>query len=60
MKSLTKYLTFNVPERMGFENITSTIEDAVEVSGVQEGLCLVNAMQIPPSVFITHKDYGLQ
>ena len=32
MKSLTKYLTFNVPARMGFENITSTIEEAVEVA----------------------------
>jgi hypothetical protein len=26
MKSHTEYLTFNVPARMGFENITPTIE----------------------------------
>ena len=29
MKSHTEYLTFNVPARMGFENITSKVEAAV-------------------------------
>ncbi len=43
MKSLTEYLTMNVPRRMDFVNITRQVEDAVERSGVQEGLCLVNA-----------------
>ena len=59
MKSLTKYLTFNIPSRMGFENITSTVEDAVAESGVQEGLCLVNAMHITASVFINDNESGL-
>jgi thiamine phosphate synthase YjbQ (UPF0047 family) len=43
MKSLTEYLTFEVPARRGFVNITDTVEALVHKSGVQEGLCLVNA-----------------
>lgn len=59
MKSLTEYLTFNIPARMGFENITPTIEALVAKSGVQEGLCLVNAMHITASVFINDDESGL-
>jgi len=59
MKSLTKHLTFNIPARMGFENITPTVEALVTESGVQEGLCLVNAMHITASVFINDDEPGL-
>src|SRR5258708_36466373 len=59
MKSHTEYLTFNVPARMGFENITSNVEAAVRKSGVQEGLVLVNAMHITASVFINDDESGL-
>ena len=59
MKSHTEYLTFNVPARMGFENITSKVEAAVRKSGVQEGMVLVNAMHITASVFINDNESGL-
>ena len=59
MKSLTKHLTFTIPARMCFENITSTIEALVAESGVQEGLCLINAMHITASVFINDDEPGL-
>ena len=59
MKSLTKYLTMNVRERMGFVNITGEVAAAVRESGVQEGLCLVNAMHITASVFINDDESGL-
>jgi len=59
MKSRTEYLTFNLPERMAFENITDRIEAIVEKSGVQEGLVLVNAMHITASVFINDNESGL-
>ena len=59
MKSLTKHLTFTIPARMGFENITPTIEALVAESGVQEGLCLINAMHITASVFINDDEPGL-
>lgn len=59
MKSLTKYLTFQIPERFGFVNISNDIESAVKESGVKEGLCLVNAMHITASVFINDDESGL-
>jgi hypothetical protein len=46
VKSLTEHLWFEVPSRRGFETITPTVENLVRKSGVQEGLCLVNAMHI--------------
>jgi secondary thiamine-phosphate synthase enzyme len=59
MKSHTQYLTFNVPQRMDFVNITGQVEQAVRRSGVREGLCLVNAMHITASVFINDDEPGL-
>ena len=59
MKSLTRYLTMNVPQRMGFVNITQDVGKAVRDSGVGEGLCLVNAMHITASVFINDDEPGL-
>ena len=59
MKSLTEQLWFEVPGRRGFLNITATIEGLVHKSGVQEGLCLVNAMHITASVFINDNESGL-
>jgi secondary thiamine-phosphate synthase enzyme len=59
MKSRTEYLTFNLPERMAFENITDRVAAIVEKSGVQEGLVLVNAMHITASVFINDNESGL-
>ena len=59
MKSLTEYLTFNVPARMDLLNITSQVEAIVARSVVQEGLCLVNAMHITASVFINDDEPGL-
>lgn len=59
MKSHTQYLTFNIPARMEFRNITPEVEAAVKASSVQEGLCLVNAMHITASVFINDNESGL-
>ena len=59
MKSHRQELTFNVPDRRGFVNITGEVEAAVRASGVREGLCLVNAMHITASVFINDDEPGL-
>jgi len=59
MKHLTEYLFFEVPNRRGFVNITSTVQRLVKQSGVHEGLCLVNAMHITASVFINDNEPGL-
>ena len=59
MKALTEYLTFTIPARVGFVNITPQVEEAVRRSGVQEGLVLCNAMHITASVFINDDESGL-
>ena len=59
MKSLTEELWFDVPTRRAFINITPQVEALVQQSGVQEGLCLVNAMHITASVFINDDESGL-
>ena len=50
MKSHTDYLTFHLPTRVGFVNITDQVRDAVQKSGVKEGIVLANAMHISASV----------
>ena len=59
MKSFRTTLTMNVSERMDFVNITPKVEEALRESGIEEGLCLVNAMHITASVFINDDEPGL-
>jgi secondary thiamine-phosphate synthase enzyme len=59
MKSYRKELWFNVPTRREFINITPQVEDCLRESGIQEGLCLVNAMHITASVYINDNEHGL-
>ena len=59
MKSFRWTLNMNVPARVGFENITPKVEAVLRQSGIQEGLCLVNAMHITASVFINDDESGL-
>ncbi|MGB0132003.1 secondary thiamine-phosphate synthase enzyme YjbQ [Chlorobium sp.] len=59
MKSYHKELWMQVPSRMDFVNITGDVEKALQESGIQEGLCLVNAMHITASVFINDNEPGL-
>lgn len=59
MKSFRKELFFNLPSRRGLVNITNLVQQAVTESGVQEGLVLINAMNITASVFINDDESGL-
>ena len=59
MKSFRKELWFNVPSRRGLVNITRDVQNAIDESGVKEGLALVNAMNITASVFINDDESGL-
>ena len=59
MKNFRKELFFNVPDRVGFVNITPEVEKCVKESGIKEGLCLVNSMHITSSVFINDDESGL-
>jgi len=59
MKSVTKELWFNTKKPREFINITNEAEALLSGSGIQEGLCLVNAMHITASVFINDDESGL-
>ncbi|MFP4021331.1 MAG: secondary thiamine-phosphate synthase enzyme YjbQ [Halanaerobium sp.] len=59
MKSIRKYLYFNTDERVELINITNQVRKILNESGIQEGLCLVNAMHITASVFINDDESGL-
>ncbi len=59
MKSFKKELWFNTPHRIELINITPEVEKALKESGINEGLCLVNAMHITASVFINDDEHGL-
>jgi secondary thiamine-phosphate synthase enzyme len=59
MKNYRKELWFNVPGRRAFVNITPQVQEALEESGIREGLILVNAMHITASVFINDNESGL-
>lgn len=59
MKSYRKELNFNIPTRRAYVNITDQVQKCVEDSGIQEGLVLVNAMNITASVFINDDESGL-
>ena len=59
MKSYRSVLEFDLPQRRQFVNITPQVEQALKESGVREGLCLVNAMNISASVFINDDESGL-
>ena len=59
MKSQTEYLWFQTKERREYLNITSQVETVLQKSGIQEGLCLVNAMHITASVYINDDEQGL-
>jgi len=59
MKNYRKELHFRTERRRDFLNITGEVRLAIKESGVQHGLCLVNAMHITASVFINDDERGL-
>lgn len=59
MKTLTKEIWVNVPQRRAIISIHNEVERLVEQSGVQDGLVLINAMHITASVFINDNESGL-
>lgn len=59
MKHHRKELYFNTSTRRAYINITDKVQEAINESGVKEGLVLVNAMHISASVFINDDESGL-
>jgi secondary thiamine-phosphate synthase enzyme len=59
MKTLTKEIWMNVPQRRAIVSIHNEVERLVAESGVRHGFVLVNAMHITASVFINDNESGL-
>ncbi len=59
MKSYRKELWFNTKTRRDYINISHDVQKVIDESGIQEGLCLVNAMHITASVYINDDESGL-
>ncbi len=59
MKSYRKELFFNIPKRRAYVNISTEVQNCIDESGIQEGMVLVNAMNITASVFINDDEMGL-
>ena len=59
MKHHRKELWFETATRIAYLNITGEVEAEVQLSGIREGLCLVNAMHITASVYINDAEPGL-
>ena len=59
MKSFRKELWFSTPHRRDYLNITPEVQACIDESGIQEGMCLVNAMHITASVYINDDEQGL-
>ena len=51
-KSHRKELWFSVPGRSAFINITPQVDECLREGGIQEGLCLDNALNITPRISI--------
>lgn len=59
MKSHTVYLSFQTQQREQFVRITDEVAQAVQESGVQEGMVLVSAMHITAAVYVNDWEDGL-
>ncbi|MEI6042805.1 MAG: secondary thiamine-phosphate synthase enzyme YjbQ [Chloroflexota bacterium] len=59
MTTYTKYLTFNTRQEHEYINITLEVAEAIEESGVKDGLVYVGSMHITSSVYINDAEDGL-
>jgi thiamine phosphate synthase YjbQ (UPF0047 family) len=59
VKSHTAYRTFETSKRREFVRITEDVQEAVDESGVGEGLVLVSAMHITAGVWVNDDEPGI-
>lgn len=60
MKISTEYLWFNTKNQKEMVNITHGVREAVQKSGVKEGMVLVSAMHITAAVFVNDEESGIK
>ena len=59
MKFATEYLWFHTKKHREYINITDTVQEIVEKSGIQEGMVLVSAMHITAAIYVNDAESGL-
>ena len=59
MRTHTRYLTFETPARRQFVRITDDVQQAVDESGVADGMVLVSAMHITAGVWVNDDEPGI-
>lgn len=59
MKSFTDYLWFETKKKIEIVHITPLVQDILNKSRIEEGLCLVSAMHITASIFVNDLESGL-
>ncbi len=55
----TEHLTVKIPQRYALVNITELVEQTLERSRVQDGLCFISAMHITAGIYINDAESGL-
>ena len=60
MKAFTEYLWFNTKNRHELINITDQLQDLVETSKIEDGMCLVSAMHITSAIWVNDEESGLK
>ena len=59
MKSHTEYLWFNTKTRREYINITPDVTNALNKSGIQEGMALISAMHITAGIYVNDAESGI-
>ncbi|MBP8952753.1 MAG: secondary thiamine-phosphate synthase enzyme YjbQ [Armatimonadetes bacterium] len=59
MKSHTKYLWFRTENRREYINITAEVREALDESGIAEGMILVSAMHITAGIYVNDAESGI-
>ncbi len=59
MKAHTVYHTFNTAQRREFVRITDDVQEAIDDSGIDEGMVLVSAMHITAGVWVNDNEQGI-
>ncbi len=59
MKSYRKEITFNLPNKQEFVNITAAVQSVVRESGINDGFVFCNTMHGTTSVFVNTDDSAL-
>lgn len=59
MKTHTRYVWFNTQRPREYLNMTAEVEQALEESGISEGMVLVSAMHITAGVYVNDAENGI-